>query len=172
MFGISGTTTDEENFGFSLIPKKLDKIGTERNKLGQMSSNMDGISQLPLPIIARPASHDRDSQYSQPIVHSKNIIKDSLKRISPIGHRDVPVVVLSEPMGDVTKDSRFTEGSQLLPSKPSRELALEVDDLDIPWSDLILRERIGAGIFWSFFEDYYCIETLFCARNPCGCWFY
>ncbi|KAG4152149.1 hypothetical protein ERO13_D04G104400v2 [Gossypium hirsutum] len=144
----AGTTTDEENFGFSLYPKKLDKIGTERNKLGQISSNMDGISQLPIPPnIARPASHDRDSQYSQPIVHSKNIIKDSLKRISPTGHRDVPVVVLSEPMGDATKDSRFTEGSQLLPSKPSRELALEVDDLDIPWSDLVLRERIGAGSF-------------------------
>ncbi|KAB2087164.1 hypothetical protein ES319_A04G084200v1 [Gossypium barbadense] len=144
----AGTTTDEENFGFSLYPKKLDKIGTERNKLGQISSNMDGISQLPVPPnIARPASHDRDSQYSQPIVHSKNIIKDSLKRISPIGHRDVPVVVLSEPMGDATKDSKFTEGSQLLPGKPSRELALEVDDLDIPWSDLVLRERIGAGSF-------------------------
>ncbi|PPS05463.1 hypothetical protein GOBAR_AA15198 [Gossypium barbadense] len=93
------TTTDEENFGFSLYPKKLDKIGTERNKLGQISSNMDGISQLPVPPnIARPASHDRDSH-------------------------------------------------QLLPGKPSRELALEVDDLDIPWSDLVLRERIGAGSF-------------------------
>ncbi|KAK8563435.1 hypothetical protein V6N12_035581, partial [Hibiscus sabdariffa] len=142
------TTTDEENFGFSLYPNKLDKIGTERNKLGQISSNMDGISLLPRPPnIARPTSNDRDSQYAQPVIHSKNIIKDPLKRISLIGHKDAPEVVLSEPMGGVAKDSRFTEGSQLVPSKPSRELALEVDDLDIPWGDLVLRERIGAGSF-------------------------
>ncbi|GMJ02935.1 SUGAR-INSENSITIVE 1, CONSTITUTIVE TRIPLE RESPONSE 1 [Hibiscus trionum] len=113
----AGATTDEENFRFSLYPNKLDKIGTERNKLVQISSNMDGISPFPQPPnIARPTSHDRDSQYSQP-------------------------------MGGVAKDSRFTEGSQLVPSKPSRELALEVDDLDIPWDDLVLRERIGAGSF-------------------------
>ncbi|XWS59541.1 hypothetical protein CRYUN_Cryun08bG0131000 [Craigia yunnanensis] len=115
----AGTTMDEENPGFSLYPKKLDKIGTDRNNLVQISSNMDDISQLPLPPnVSRPTAHDRDSQYSQSIIHSKNIIKDPLKRISPIG-----------------------------PSKPSRELALEVDGLDIPWSDLVLRERIGAGSF-------------------------
>ncbi|KAE8719046.1 Serine/threonine-protein kinase CTR1 [Hibiscus syriacus] len=143
----AGATTNEENFGFSLYPNKHDKIDTERNKLVQISSNIDGISLLPQPNIARPTSHDRDSQYSQPIVHSKNIIKDPSKHISLVGHKDVPAVVLSEPMGCVAKDSRFTEGSELVPSKPSRELALEVDDLDIPWSDIVLRERIGAGSF-------------------------
>ncbi|KAL4353570.1 hypothetical protein GQ457_06G009780 [Hibiscus cannabinus] len=142
------TTTDEENFGFSLYPNKLDKIGTERNKLVQISSNMDGISLLPRPPnIAWPTSNDRDSQYAQPVIHSKNLIKDPLKRISLIGHKDFPEVVLSETMGGMAKDSRFTDGSQLVPSKPSRELALEVDDLDIPWGDLVLRERIGAGSF-------------------------
>ncbi|EOY08117.1 Serine-threonine/tyrosine-protein kinase [Theobroma cacao] len=138
----------EENPGFSLYPKKVDKIVTGRNNLVQISSNMDDISQLPLhPNIARPTAHDRDSQYSQSIIHSKNIIKDPLKRISPIGHRDVPILLLSDPMGDSDKDSRYAEGSQLVPSKPSRELALEVDDLDIPWNDLVLKERIGAGSF-------------------------
>ena len=155
MFVISGTITDEENRGFSLYPKKLDKISTDRDNLVQISSNLDDISQLPLPPnIARPTAHDRDSHYSQSIILSHNIIKDPLKRISPLGHRDVPVLVLSDPMGDATKDSRFAEGSQLVPSKPSRELALEVDDLDIPWSDLVLKERIGAGIFWSLSEEH------------------
>ncbi|XVE61543.1 hypothetical protein DITRI_Ditri06bG0049100 [Diplodiscus trichospermus] len=144
----AGNTTNEENPGFSLFPKKPDKIGTERNNLVQISSNMDDISQLHVPPnIARPGAHDRDSQYSQSIINSKNINKDPLKHISPIGHRDAPVLVMSDPMRDATKDSRFAEGSQLVPSKPSRELALEVDDLDIPWSDLVLRERIGSGSF-------------------------
>ncbi|XP_022743313.1 serine/threonine-protein kinase CTR1-like isoform X2 [Durio zibethinus] len=136
----AGTTTDEENPGFSLYPKKLGKIGTDRNNLVEISSK-----QLPLPPnIARPTDHDRDSHYSESITLSKNIIK---KRISKLGHRDLPVLVLSDPMGDATKDSRFAEGSQLVPSKRSKELFLEVDDLDIPWSDLVLREKIGAGSF-------------------------
>ncbi|XWS55956.1 hypothetical protein CRYUN_Cryun09bG0044400 [Craigia yunnanensis] len=144
----AGTITDKENPGFSLYPKKLDKIGTDRNNLVQISSNMDDISQLSLPPnIARPTTHDRDSHYSQSIILSEDIIKDPLKRISPLGHRDVPVLVLSDPMGDATKDSRFAEGSQLVPSKRSRKLAFEVDDWDIPWSDLVLRERIGSGSF-------------------------
>ncbi|XP_022747277.1 serine/threonine-protein kinase CTR1-like [Durio zibethinus] len=135
----AGATMDEENPGFSLYPKKIDKIGTGRNNLVQISSIMDDISQLPLPPkIARPTAHDRDSQYSQSIIQSKN----PLKRISPIGHRD-----LLRATGDATKDLRFVEGSQLIPSKPSRELALEVDDFDIPWSDLVLKEKIGAGSF-------------------------
>ncbi|OMO68210.1 hypothetical protein COLO4_29817 [Corchorus olitorius] len=146
---VPGTTTEEDISAFSLYQKKNDKLGTDRN-LVQISSNMDDVSQLPLPPIARQNAHDRESQYRQSTIHSKNIVKDPLKRISPlvppIGHRDVPVL-LSDPMGDATTDSRFGDGSQLVSSKPSRELALEVDDLDIPWNDLILRERIGAGSF-------------------------
>ncbi|XP_022767168.1 serine/threonine-protein kinase CTR1-like isoform X2 [Durio zibethinus] len=144
----AGTTTNEENPGFSLYPKKLDKIGPDRNALVQISSKINGSSQLPLrPNVAGPTSHDGDSQYSRSKIHSKNIIKDSLKRISPIRHRDVAVLGFSDPIVDAIKDSRFFEGSQLVSSKPSRELALEVDDLDIPWSDLVLRERIGSGSF-------------------------
>uniref|UniRef100_A0A7N0UBB2 non-specific serine/threonine protein kinase n=2 Tax=Kalanchoe fedtschenkoi TaxID=63787 RepID=A0A7N0UBB2_KALFE len=32
-------------------------------------------------------------------------------------------------------------------SKPNTDFSLDVDDLDIPWSDLVLKERIGAGSF-------------------------
>ncbi|XVF55647.1 hypothetical protein PTKIN_Ptkin06aG0053100 [Pterospermum kingtungense] len=142
------TTIDEEKPGFSLYTKKVDKIGTDRNNLVHLSSNMDDMSQLPLPTnISRRTAHDRDSRYSQSIMQAKNTIKDPFNRIPPIGNRDVPVLVLSDTLGNTTKDLRFAEGSQVVPCKPSRELALEVDDLDIPWSDLVLRERIGAGSF-------------------------
>ncbi|KAK8280233.1 hypothetical protein V6Z12_D09G162300 [Gossypium hirsutum] len=111
----AGTTRDDENPGFSLNPKKLGKIGTERNNLVQISSNMDDISQLPLPPnIAQPTAYNR---------------------------------VFSDVLRDAAKDSRFAKGSQLVPHKPRKKVALEVGDLDIPWSDLILKERIGAGSF-------------------------
>ncbi|XP_070668656.1 serine/threonine-protein kinase CTR1-like isoform X5 [Malus domestica] len=56
------------------------------------------------------------------------------------GHRDGPKV-------DTITDSRFVEGVRLVPSKPSKELALNVGNLDIPWSDLVIKEKIGAGSF-------------------------
>ncbi|XP_027350210.1 serine/threonine-protein kinase CTR1-like isoform X2 [Abrus precatorius] len=34
-----------------------------------------------------------------------------------------------------------------IPSKPSKELALHMEDLDIPWTDLVLKEKIGSGSF-------------------------
>ncbi|KAK8280232.1 hypothetical protein V6Z12_D09G162300 [Gossypium hirsutum] len=144
----AGTTRDDENPGFSLNPKKLGKIGTERNNLVQISSNMDDISQLPLPPnIAQPTAYNRGSQYSPSIIHSMNINNDPSKHISPIRPRDDPVLVFSDVLRDAAKDSRFAKGSQLVPHKPRKKVALEVGDLDIPWSDLILKERIGAGSF-------------------------
>jgi serine/threonine-protein kinase CTR1 len=41
----------------------------------------------------------------------------------------------------------FSEGSQLLSGKTSKELSLDAEDSDIPWNDLVLKERIGAGTF-------------------------
>ncbi|TYH54401.1 hypothetical protein ES332_D09G166200v1 [Gossypium tomentosum] len=144
----AGTTRGDENPGFSLNPKKLGKIGTERNNLVQISSNMDDISQLPLPPnIAQPTAYNRGSQYSPSIIHSMNINNDPSKHISPIRPRDDPVLVFSDVLRDAAKDSRFAKGSQLVPHKPRKKVALEVGDLDIPWSDLILKERIGAGSF-------------------------
>ncbi|GMI96635.1 SUGAR-INSENSITIVE 1, CONSTITUTIVE TRIPLE RESPONSE 1 [Hibiscus trionum] len=137
----AGTTKDEENPGFAIYPMKHEKIGSDR-----ISSNVDG--QLPLPPnIAQPTAYYRGSQYSQFIIRSKNINKDPLKHIPTRGPRDDTILVFSGVMGDATKDSRFAKSSQLVPHKPRKEVALEVDDFDIPWSDIVLKERIGAGSF-------------------------
>ncbi|XP_048321301.1 serine/threonine-protein kinase CTR1 isoform X3 [Ziziphus jujuba] len=48
---------------------------------------------------------------------------------------------------DSSKSSRLFEGSQLIPSKPTKEFTLDIEDLNIPWCDLVLKERIGAGSF-------------------------
>ncbi|KAG5556653.1 hypothetical protein RHGRI_007058 [Rhododendron griersonianum] len=41
----------------------------------------------------------------------------------------------------------FPAVGQAVPTKPSNSFSFEGEDLDIPWSDLILKERIGSGIF-------------------------
>lgn len=55
--------------------------------------------------------------------------------------------MLPDPRGNANKDVRFGEGGLLFQSKSSAELAYDVEDLKIPWGDLVLKERIGAGIF-------------------------
>lgn len=50
-------------------------------------------------------------------------------------------------LADKSKDQRVIESGQVVPTRLDSNLALEVDDFDIPWSDLVLKERIGAGIF-------------------------
>ncbi|XP_043724530.1 serine/threonine-protein kinase CTR1-like [Telopea speciosissima] len=76
---------------------------------------------------------------SQNVIISEHFVGDPVQ-IAPNGHRDVQ-------WADTTKNLRFSEGSQLVPSKPSSELFLDVEGLDIPWSDLVLKEKIGAGSF-------------------------
>ncbi|XXG64703.1 hypothetical protein AAC387_Pa05g2584 [Persea americana] len=57
-------------------------------------------------------------------------------------HIDIPNI-----LADKNKDQRVIESGQIVPTRLDSNLALEVDDFDIPWSDLVLKERIGAGSF-------------------------
>ncbi|KAI9086234.1 hypothetical protein K1719_028514 [Acacia pycnantha] len=66
----------------------------------------------------------------------------------PVGHRDiVKPLVFTNSNVDAIEGRQFIGGSQLVPSKPNIELGLDMEDLDIPWSDLVLKERIGSGSF-------------------------
>lgn len=60
------------------------------------------------------------------IIGSTNMVKDTdpRKHFPPVGRR-----------------------GNMVPIKPSNKLSLEGEDLDIPWSDLVLKERIGSGSF-------------------------
>ncbi|TKY62038.1 Serine/threonine-protein kinase CTR1 [Spatholobus suberectus] len=93
-------------------------------------------SLVPLhPQAYHPSTHDRGSETFKSGNPSENIVeptttgKDSLplKHNRP-GHRD-------------------TQTRLLIPSKPTREFALDMEDLDIPWTDLVLKGRIGSGSF-------------------------
>ncbi|GFY82708.1 protein kinase superfamily protein [Actinidia rufa] len=100
-------------------------------------------------------TYDRDFQLVKScnphaVISSTNVVKNPVprKHFQPIGHREVqPLLGFSDPRGNTGKDLRFIEGSQMVPIKPSKEISLDVEDLDIPWSDLVLKERIGSGSF-------------------------
>lgn len=67
-----------------------------------------------------------------------------LKHKRPVGIQTPSA--LTNANDDVIDGRRFVEGSQLIPNRTSREISLDMEDLDIPWSDLVLREKIGSGI--------------------------
>ncbi|KAJ9181444.1 hypothetical protein P3X46_009576 [Hevea brasiliensis] len=154
---IPATVLDDEAPEFSMYPKQIESTGADKNNLVQVPTNSSEVSQLPLPMkVARTSAQDRNAQnfklYNplQNIKQATNMMKDPihLKHIPTMGHRDVqPLLSLSDQRVDTSKNSRFSEVSQLVSSKTSNELSLDVEDLDIPWSDLVLKERIGAGSF-------------------------
>ncbi|XP_068658828.1 serine/threonine-protein kinase CTR1-like [Aristolochia californica] len=82
---------------------------------------------------------------SQPLYMKDSIQAKPLQRTE---RRDIPpLFALSAQRAVKGKDIRLMESSQVLPTKTDSESALQIDDLDIPWSDLALKERIGAGSF-------------------------
>ncbi|KAF7146862.1 hypothetical protein RHSIM_Rhsim03G0081400 [Rhododendron simsii] len=48
---------------------------------------------------------------------------------------------------DPVAQKHFPAVGQAVPTKPSNKFSFEGEDLDIPWSDLVLKERIGSGSF-------------------------
>ncbi|KAK9127647.1 hypothetical protein Syun_016444 [Stephania yunnanensis] len=104
----------------------------------------------------RPNDHDKNSQskstsnQSWSVIGSIDLEKDSmpLKHIPPYGLKDGQSILgLSNLRANAGRDQRFMEGVQLVPSKLNTEIPIDVDDLDIPWTDLILKEKVGAGSF-------------------------
>ncbi|XP_047959666.1 serine/threonine-protein kinase CTR1-like [Salvia hispanica] len=84
----------------------------------------------------------------QEVMSSSNTFSESIpeKLLPQSGHGNAQVLPFLSPRIETSKNSRFGEGGQLFPSK-SREYTFYVDDLNIPWSDLVVKEIIGAGSF-------------------------
>lgn len=128
----------------------------ERSGTMQSSSSSDENPQLlPHKKAAEPSAQEADSQQfkscspPQNIVTSANIGGDPIprKNIPPSGHLGSRLMIaMPDPRVDASRDSRFADGGLLIP----QEVSLDIEDLKIPWSDLELKERIGAGIVTLF----------------------
>ncbi|XP_039160728.1 serine/threonine-protein kinase CTR1 [Eucalyptus grandis] len=132
----------------SRVPMYLqsDTRNMERSGNMQSLSSSDENPQLLLhEKAAERSAEEADSQQfkscrpPQNIVHSAKIGGDPIprKNIPPSGHPGSrPMIARPDPRVDASRDSRFAD-----------EVSLDIEDLKIPWSDLELKERIGAGSF-------------------------
>ncbi|RRT49629.1 hypothetical protein B296_00046509, partial [Ensete ventricosum] len=75
-----------------------------------------------------------------------NIQKVARPEPSKAVHRDVLHIIPPDPKAD-KKDFRLTKDSKQGHNRANHEISFAVDDLNIPWSELVLKERIGAGSF-------------------------
>lgn len=153
---IAGTAIDGDA-GDSMHPKQSEGTYVVRTKSPPSSSNRGEIfNSPPYPTNSWIKIRGKDQWLSnasnaQEVINSKNIVKHSvpLNLIPPIGHENAQSIIsLLDPRVNTSKDTRFGEGGQLFPSNSSG-FTFDVDDLNIPWSDLEIKDRIGAGIiFW------------------------
>ncbi|KAK6140084.1 hypothetical protein DH2020_026082 [Rehmannia glutinosa] len=151
----AGTVMDGGDIGNSMFPKQSEGINVDRTSTPPSSSNREEVSNTQaFPTNSWIKVRGKEQLLCKPsnpqnVVSSANMIKGSipLKLIPPIGHKEVqPLISLLDPRINTSKGTMFGEGGQSVPSK-TREYTFEVDDLNIPWSDLVLKERIGAGSF-------------------------
>ncbi|CAI0408102.1 unnamed protein product [Linum tenue] len=109
-------------------------------------NNNEASQPLLPPRATRTGGQDRSLQ--PPKVYNPAQSKqpsNMLKDHTPIKH--VPPTV-QHLLSVSSSDARFSEGSQLISGRPSKDLSLEAEEFDIPWTDLVLKERIGAGIYF------------------------
>lgn len=146
LFG-SGTAVDGDAV-------QTDISSMDRGCAVPSSSNRDEVSRLPVPPINAWKKRCNKGSQLPALYHPPNILtsmsqeKDliPLKNVPPIRYGDAQLITISEARTDTINDKRYFEGGgRLAPAKPSRKLVLDVEDLDIPWNDLVLKERIGAG---------------------------
>lgn len=126
--------------------EQLDGKCNESNNLMPISSDININSHLPLyPQAPLPSTLDQASETYMLCNPPQNIIESTTvgKYPPPLKHKR-PVAISND---DVIEGRRFIEGSQLIPSKPTREITFDMEDLAIPWSDLVLKEKIGSGSF-------------------------
>lgn len=139
---MTADTVVDGDVGNSVYPKQSDRV--HQNRI----SNRDEISQLPLsPANSQINVHDKEPSVLDPsnphnIFSSTDVTNDLIpvKHIPPTRHKDN----LLDPRLKTNEDLSFVGGVQLAPSKTS-ELAIDVADFRIPWSDLVIKKRIGAG---------------------------
>ncbi|CAL9145460.1 unnamed protein product, partial [Musa hybrid cultivar] len=135
---------DEKSMEMSSSP--LRGIGTAFSDLSQPLGQA----------VALPDGDTNVAKLKKMLNPSQNVISPALleqdvaqlKLTSQAGCREVPQIIPpSDLKAEKKKDFRFIEDSRKGGNRSNNDISLAVDDLSIPWSELILKERIGAGSF-------------------------
>ncbi|GFP88128.1 serine/threonine-protein kinase ctr1 [Phtheirospermum japonicum] len=146
---INGDTRD------SMHPRHLRRTYEDGASSPHSSSNQEDVSSvLPVQTNLWMKVHGKESLLTKPliaedVVNSTDIAKGSRpsKFLPPTEHKVVQPRMMPGPRGNMNKVMRFSEGDLLVSSKSSGELAFDVEELNIPWNDIVLKERIGTGSF-------------------------
>ncbi|KAJ6892567.1 hypothetical protein NC651_025693 [Populus alba x Populus x berolinensis] len=144
----SGTTIHEDD-------KFISRLGKDMKNLPPTSSNKHEASLSPLHQgVAQNIMHDIDLQAPNSynpflnVVNTKNFVEgpNVPSSILPVKKKHTDPVI-SNPKPVTTNNLLFMEINQTILSKSNNQLHLEEEDLDVPWSELLLKKKIGSGIF-------------------------
>ncbi|XP_073126545.1 serine/threonine-protein kinase CTR1-like isoform X2 [Henckelia pumila] len=150
----AGTVLDGD-IGNCIHPKQSERSYEDRTSYLPSSCKVEEISHTPpFPTNSWIKVRSKEQRHFEPsnaydVSSFTNIVEDSvpLKVVPPIEHKDVePHVALLNPRVNKNKDIRSGDVRQLTWSIPS-DVSFDVEDICISWSDLALKERIGAGSF-------------------------
>ncbi|CAK9320144.1 unnamed protein product [Citrullus colocynthis] len=154
----SGNVVSGKDAAFSVYQRPLNrKDGDGKNIV--LTGDRDRSSQLLNPKSAQLNTQDGKSEQFRSCITSQSTVQSTpfvdnvvpLNHISQIGSRDSePLLALSHVRVDHANNLSFIDGSQLI-RKPN-ELSFGIEDLVIPWKDLVLREKIGAGSFGTVYH--------------------
>lgn len=133
-------TVDGEDGALPYL-KQSDRKFTNRNNPMIITGDSDEKSPLMHAKTSQPNSQDRDFHN---IIQSTALVGDPIPlNYAPHNIRRSVQSLLDMPQPRMDSTA---QGGQLIPSSRSKAVPLGAEDLDIPWNDLVLKERIGAGI--------------------------
>ncbi|KAL4020517.1 hypothetical protein IC575_019296 [Cucumis melo] len=154
----SGNVVSGKDAAFSVYQRPLNRKDVD-GKTIVVTGDKDRNSQLLNKKAAQLNTQDGKSEQFRSCVASPYSVQSTpfvenvvpLSHISHIGSEDSEhLLALSHPRMDHANNLPFVDGSQLI-RKPN-ELSLGLEDLVIPWTDLDLREKIGAGSFGTVYH--------------------
>ncbi|KAI5575438.1 hypothetical protein BDE02_10G210600 [Populus trichocarpa] len=149
----SGTTIHEDD-------RFISRLGKDMKNLPPTSSNKHEASLSPLHQgVAQNIMHDMDLQAPNSynpflnVVKTKNFVEgpNVPSSILPVKKKHTDPVI-SNPKPVATNNLLFMEINQTILSKSNNQLHLEEEDFDVPWSELLLKKKIGSGSFGTVYH--------------------
>ncbi|XP_074269128.1 serine/threonine-protein kinase CTR1-like isoform X2 [Silene latifolia] len=135
----TGAVLSEQDAGDAVYHNQICRKLPDGSNAVLSSMNDQETSQL--------AGHDRDSQFSESRIPAQNTGQAPNVIREPLPSRFVPPSgqLIPNQYSDSTRTSRFE--ASLASSRAVSDASLDMDDLIISWSDLVMRDRIGSGSF-------------------------